>query len=102
LWNDAARFAARGLPAPVISATATEGRVTTLRVDLGAAPVTDRSTLTAVLGDGRGGRRSVRLRETAPSLYTATVPARAAGSYGLTLSLPAALGGTQRILVDVP
>jgi hypothetical protein len=44
----------------------------------------------------------VTLRETTPGVYTATVPARATGSYGITLDLPAALGGRRRVLVDVP
>ena len=53
--------------------------------------------------EGRGSTTAkVVLRETAPSRYTATVPARSAGSYGLTLDLPPGLGGRRRVLVDVP
>jgi hypothetical protein len=42
------------------------------------------------------------LHEDAPSLYSATIGALPPGSYGITLDLPAALGGAGRVLVDVP
>ena len=102
LWNDAARFVARALPAAPIRATASEGTTTRLQVDLGAAPPTARTTIAGTLEGAGSSARPVLLDETAPSTYTATLPPRPAGSYGLTLDLPAGLGGRRRVLVDVP
>jgi Ca-activated chloride channel family protein len=102
LWNDAARYVARGLPPPPVRASASEGTATRLEIDLGDLAPTERTTISGVL-EGRGSSsRNVVLRETAPSRYTATVPARAPGSYGLTLDLAPGLGGRRRVLVDVP
>jgi Ca-activated chloride channel family protein len=102
LWNDAVRYAARGLaPAPV-RATASEGTVTRLEIDLGDLAPTRRTTISAVLQGAGPTTSGLTLREAAPSRYTATLPPRAPGSYGLTLRLPAALGGRRRVLVDVP
>ncbi|HEY1478878.1 MAG TPA: VWA domain-containing protein [Gaiellales bacterium] len=102
LWNDVVRFVARGLPPPEIDATASEDGSTSLRVDLGAAAPTVRTTIAASLEGAGGSSTPVELRETSPSVYTDDAPARATGSYGLTLALPAALGGRRRVLVDVP
>jgi hypothetical protein len=102
LWDNAARFVARALPEPIIDASATEGAATQLRVDLGAGPVTDRTSISGRFEATNGSSAPVTLQETSPSVYTATLPARAPGSYGLTLALPASLGGSGRILVDVP
>jgi Ca-activated chloride channel homolog len=102
LWNDAVRFVARGLPDPPVAATASEGTTTQLQVDLGANAPTDRTTITGRLEGAGAATRPVTLRETSPSVYTETLPPRPAGSYGLTLDLPASLGGRQRVLVDVP
>jgi hypothetical protein len=101
LWNDVARHVARGLPAPPVRASASEGTETRLEIDLGDLAPTARTTIAAVL-EGPRSSTNVVLRETAPSRYTAVVPARPPGSYGLTLDLPAALGGRRRVLVDVP
>jgi hypothetical protein len=102
LWNDATRYVARALPPPPVRASASEGTVTRLEVDLGDLAPTARTTISGVL-EGHGSSTSnVLLHETEPSRYTATVPARAPGSYGLTLELPRALGGSRRVLVDVP
>jgi hypothetical protein len=102
VWNDAARFVARPLPSPPVTATASEGTSTQLQVDLGASAPTTVTTITGTLDNVRSGTSTVVLRETSPSLYTATIPARPEGSYGLALNLPASLGGRQSILLDVP
>ena len=101
LWNDAVRWVARGVPAAAATATAEEGTATALRVDLAAGGPTPQTSIAAVL-ERPGGRQRVVLEETSPSIYTASVAALPVGSYGLTLALPAALGGQQRVLVDVP
>ena len=49
-----------------------------------------------------GTREKVTLEERSPSVYSADVASLPAGSYGLTLALPRALGGSRRLLVDVP
>ena len=92
LWNDAVRWVARGVPAAAATATADEGTATTLQVDLAAAGPTPQTSIAAVL-ERPGGRQKVVLEETSPSIYTASVAALPVGSYGLTLALPAALGG---------
>jgi Ca-activated chloride channel family protein len=101
LWNDAVRFVARGLPTPSATASVSEGARTELRIDLSGASPTPETSIDAAL---ERGARTVKLvlRETAPSLYTATSGALPAGSYGLTVGLPSALGGSRRVLVDVP
>ncbi len=102
VWNDATRFVARALPSPPVTATASEGTSTVLQLDLGASAPTTVTSISSTLDNVRSGTSTVVLRESAPSLYTATIPARPPGSYGLTLNLPASLGGRQQILVDVP
>jgi hypothetical protein len=101
LWNDAVRFVDRGLPAPPAAATTSEGASTRLRVDLAADAPIPATTISAVF-ERPGGDQRVVLDETAPSIYTASVRALPAASYGLVLDLPAALGGRRRVLVDVP
>jgi hypothetical protein len=101
LWNDAVRYVARGLPTPTATATASEGEATVLRVDLVAARPSAETSISAVL-ERRTTRERITLEEVAPNLYSAAIGALPPGSYGLTLQLPAALGGGRRVLVDVP
>jgi Ca-activated chloride channel family protein len=102
LWNDAVRWAARGVPPAPAAATAGVGTSTTLQVDLAAAGPTAETRLTAVLE--RAGGRGVRvvLDESAPSVYSADIPVLPVGSYELTVALPSALGGPRLLRVDVP
>lgn len=102
LWNDAVRYVARGLPPPPVRATGGADTATRLGVDLGDLAPSNRTTIAGVLEGPGASSVNVLLRETSPSRYTATVSSRAPGSYGLTLDLPAALGGRRRVLVDVP
>jgi Ca-activated chloride channel family protein len=102
LWNDAVRWAARGVPPAPAAAAAGVGTSTTLQVDLAAAGPTPETRLTAVLERPGGRGLRVVLDETAPSVYSADVPVLPVGSYGLTLALPSALGGPRLLRVDVP
>lgn len=102
LWNDAVRWAARGVaPEPAVVTTAV-GTSLALQVDLAAAGPTPATRLTGALERPGGDGVRVVLEENAPSVYSADLPALPAGSYPLTLALPAALGGPRRVRVDVP
>ncbi len=102
LWNDAVRWAARGLPAEQAAATARVGTSLALEVDLAAAGPTAETRLTGVLERPGGGVVPVVLEESAPSVYTADLPTLPVGSYPLTISLPTALGGARRVRLDIP
>ena len=102
LWNDAARYVARGLPPPPVRASASEGTATRLEIDLGDLAPTDRTT---IVGHPRGPwleHQEVVLRETAPSRYTATLPAPLSRQLRTDARPAPGLGGRRRVLVDVP
>ena len=101
LWNDAVRWAARGAAGLPATVTVTEGASTRIELDLAGRGPTLVTSVAAVLRTPHGPRRLL-LRETAPSIYTASLEPLPVGSYGLTLALPSGLGGPRRLLVDVP
>jgi hypothetical protein len=102
LWNDAVRWVARAVPPVPTSATASVGTSTALSVDLAAAGPTPDARLTAVLGRPGGPGRRIELAESTPSVYAADVPVLPVGSYDLTIALPAAIGASQLLRLDVP
>ena len=101
LWNDAVRWAARGAAGLTATVTATEGVTTRIAVDLAGLGPTPVTSLTGLMQTPHGPRRLV-LHETAPGIFADSLEPLPVGSYGLTLALPAGLGGPRRVLVDVP
>ena len=91
LWNDAVRWAARGVPPEPAAVTARVGTAMALEVDLAAAGPTPATRLTASLERPGAADLRVVLEENAPSVYTAELPVLPVGSYPLTLALPTAL-----------
>jgi Ca-activated chloride channel family protein len=102
LWNDAVRWVDRSVPSSPARVTARTGSTTRIDADLSSTAPTPATSITATLELTGGRTRRLVLGESAPSVYSTSTAALAPGSYGLTLDLPASLGGQQRVLVDVP
>ena len=104
LWNDAVRWVARAVPPAPASAAASEGTSTALSGRPRGRGADARDPAQRACSSARTARaRGSCSHENAPSVYSADIGVLPAGSYRLTLALPAALGGQRGCCgVDVP